>query len=37
MAYTYLDLVEEVLKEVKKPMTIREILDFAEKKVLWRR
>lgn len=32
MAYTYLDLVEEVLKEVKKPMTIREILDFAEKK-----
>lgn len=31
MAYTYLDLVEEVLKESKKPMTIREILDYAEK------
>lgn len=32
MAYTYLALVEEVLKETKKSMTIREILNFAEKK-----
>ena len=31
MRYTYLDLIEEVLRVEKREMTLREIWEFAEK------
>lgn len=32
MRYTYLDLIEEVLRSEKREMTLKEIWDVAEKR-----